>query len=576
MFAIGINLSPLTVLFIGSHLLRIWHCQADCIPKAPEVNRGHPFWSMRAFENLQYTNGFPIDFMGGIISQFMLNTTKCTGDLTTANKRACNFANIPQYCHFGMAQLSSLRDTSGNVTCPGSFLPDWSAQPKMNPPPKDLSSLQILTLKTARRLGENPPEWDPSFDQWFKDCADCEDMVNIGGIYLCNYTNYLQKFQYRTADPRIVEWDKSQQNLFSLYVYKFCTITWKLFIKTNSRVPRIHPFCPNPCSVRLGPCSKVENVIPPLKTPVLMHSVSESNCIVIGDGFYEGQYECLCRKGYFWNKDSKTCMPHDFCALNEAERRKNSSIEPICSEAGTLRCISFPPPETESQGSGDDSAGKELAPRYACVCRGGYMGPKCERLRDPCIESSKPGSVAGEQACRTYLGNKCTPHNGTDYYFCKCAENWVHDSTFPFPNCYKRRSICDRVICHNRGRCVSSSDQRAFLCLCEYGWHGRLCELPDVRHWLPWGPWTLCSAPLCGGRGWHSRTRECRVPVNNVTGLGQCQGNSVEFRPCRSGCPDPVRSYVPMIKLIIFFGCCLLTLQASVGFIYLLLKMEYL
>lgn len=60
-------------------------------------------------------------------------------------------------------------------------------------------------------------------------------------------------------------------------------------------------------------------------------------------------------------------------------------------------------------------------------------------------QSGVTGGVPGEQACRTYLGNKCTSHNGTNFYFCKCTENWMHDTAWPFPNCYKRRAICDRV-----------------------------------------------------------------------------------------------------------------------------------
>ncbi|VDQ02370.1 unnamed protein product [Trichobilharzia regenti] len=52
---------------------------------------------------------------------------------------------------------------------------------------------------------------------------------------------------------------------------------------------------------------------------------------------------------------------------------------------------------------------------------------------------------------------------------------------------------------------------------------------------LPWESWTTCSAPLCGGQGWISRKRRCRVPVNETTGLGKCSGNTLELRPCKTG-----------------------------------------
>ncbi|KAF5405615.1 Cadherin tumor suppressor [Paragonimus heterotremus] len=568
----------LQVCFHMLSFLTVIDCGKQCTPVAANHTRESPFWSMRALENLRYPYGYPLDFMGGIIGHFLVNHTKCTGKLSQHDALVCIYGNIPKYCHYGLAQMA-LVPNDGHIKCPGTFMPDLSSQPEHTNVPKNLSVMQIISLKTARELGEDLPEWKESLLESFKKCAECDGMQDIGGIYVCDYSKYLKNFEYTVSDPRVFSWDKSQQNIFALYVYYFCTVTWPTYIRNNPEKVHLtyHPFCPNPCSVRRSPCSKLANTLPAMNNPHILNSISESNCVRQNYGFYEGEYECLCRKGFVWNHEAKVCEAPDLCALNEEQQKRDSSVKPICSKRGTLRCISFHPPPTEKEKTDEFLlTGVQQVVRFSCVCRDGYMGQRCDRLRDPCIESGKPGAVSGEQACRTYLGNKCTPHNGTDYYFCKCAENWVHDPTFPFPNCYKRRTICDRVICRNRGTCVGSADQRAFLCICEYGWYGRLCELPDVRHWMPWGAWTLCSAPLCGGRGWHSRSRECRVPVSNATGLGQCEGNSLELRPCRSGCPDPVRSYVPMIKLIIFFGCCLLLLQASVGMIYVLLQMEYL
>lgn len=471
-----------------------------------------------------------------------------------------------------------LKAGEGDAKCPGDNIPQLDTQGKTIPVPYNRSTIQVIPLTITNDIQSFDENWRMDLPEYFTKCGACTDMISIGGLYVCDYSKFLSVFQYTVRNPSVISWDQSEQNVFSLYVYYFCTIAWPEFIKDNPNTlhPKHHPFCPNPCSVRLNPCSKVPNAIPAIKTPQILSSISASNCILVNNGLFEGEYECLCRQGYVWNKHAKTCEAPDLCARNAEERKKNPLVQPICSEKGTLRCVSFPPPPSEHEKDDDFYlTGAHIAARYACVCRNGFMGQRCDRLRDACIESGRPGTVSGEQACRTYLGNKCTPHNGTDYYFCKCAENWVHNPAYPFPNCYKRRTICDRIICRNRGTCVGSADQRAFLCVCEYGWHGRLCELPDVRHWLPWGSWTLCSAPLCGGRGWQSRSRECRVPVNNITGLGQCDGNSVEYRPCRSGCPDPVRSYLPMIKLIVFFACCLLILQFAVGVVYVLLQMEY-
>ncbi|CAH8867467.1 unnamed protein product [Trichobilharzia szidati] len=186
------------------------------------------------------------------------------------------------------------------------------------------------------------------------------------------------------------------------------------------------------------------------------------------------------------------------------------------------------------------------------------------------MKNTLPGRVSGNEACRTYLGNRCNPVNGSNYYTCTCIGDYKYSPEYPFYNCYGRKSICDNVICRNRGTCISSQDGYNFICQCQYGWGGRYCEEPDIRQWLPWESWTTCSAPLCGGQGWTSRKRRCRVPVNETTGLGKCAGNTLELRPCKTGCPDSTEKYIPMIKMFLLFAACLIGLQLLVGFIFIL------
>ncbi|TPP56504.1 Cadherin tumor suppressor [Fasciola gigantica] len=530
---------------------------------------------VHVFEEYKYVYGFTPDFIGGSIGTVFIQNKTCNPNkLDDLKQIGCKIAVVQSYCHFDENETSMFTGNESKTPfCPLNETDQSGTSPQFKP---------IRFVEVSQPLKEGLGQYDGArqerFRKYFEECAeDCTKLISVGGIWLCDYKPFLDIYNGKLISKKFITWDMSWNKWLELYLYWFCRVSLPILrdkFKDNVEL-KAHPFCPNPCSIRRSHCSRLEHTLQPELSSNALYAFSQSNCLKLGKGAFEMEYECLCAPGYSWNSHSRTCSTDDVCAT-KVQKDSSSEKEP-CSKLGTVRCVTIPPEkpgvlQTEELFMQQ----RMMRNKHHCVCRPGFMGRRCERLKDACIESPSPGQLPGEQACRDFLGNKCRAQNGTNYYFCHCTESWGPDNSYGFPNCYKRRSICDRIICRNRGTCVGSPDQSTYGCQCEEGWTGALCQIPDVRQWLPWGTWTVCSAPFCGGLGWHSRTRECRVPVNESTGFGLCVGNKLEYRPCKSGCIYPLRSYVPMIKVILMFAACLLVLQLSVSLIYALLYMNYL
>ncbi|CAL8068505.1 unnamed protein product [Calicophoron daubneyi] len=518
------------------------------------LNGSNQWEPMKIFE-YKFVYGFPADFIGSDIGTFYMTSASIkesskkpspVNKTESQNEKQGNnsFKYSSPIFEYNPKSEEELYSNTGNTNSPTNL---------EIYPFTDQSFYSTSTVDKAR--------------DYFTRCANEKEklLVRFGGMVLCNYRDF-----YKILDGPLPEhyygWTRDSVTKTQLYVYWFCRVTVPKLQEKDKEAARV--FCPNPCSVKISRCSLTENTVTAIMSPKLLYSISESNCVKENDGFFEGDYKCICREGYTWKPSNKACSPTDACAMD-------GQRDP-CDPEGTLHCVSFVPPTIEDESTAQrETLAIKMKAHYHCVCRPGYMGYRCERPRDACIESGLITQGSGEQACRTFLGNQCIPHPGTDHYSCKCFGIWMHDNRYPFPNCYQRRQICDRILCHNRGTCRSSVDQTTFDCQCEYGWSGKLCEKPDVRQWMPWGRWTTCSAPVCAGQGWQSRTRKCRVPVNKVTGLGRCVGNTVEFRPCRSGCVDAIQIYTPIVKIILYFAVCLVMLQFAAGLIYALLQMEF-
>ncbi|KER20154.1 hypothetical protein T265_11236 [Opisthorchis viverrini] len=123
-----------------------------------------------------------------------------------------------------------------------------------------------------------------------------------------------------------------------------------------------------------------------------------------------------------------------------------SRWELYCDEKGTQRR--------------DYVEGKEI-----CVCRESHMGPRCEKLRDPCIDTSDPRMLAGNAACNSPEGGMCFGYLGSNAYKCNCSNGYMSDAAYPHSNCLRLRDSCLSRVCVY-GDCISSKDGQVGLSVC--------------------------------------------------------------------------------------------------------------
>ncbi|KAG5441093.1 hypothetical protein CSKR_108210 [Clonorchis sinensis] len=584
----------LSILLV-SITLCIVYCFPDCKPKEIKHNLDEP-WKLDPFKYVNFMYGYSPDFLGGLIGTVLMEEFPCKLD---AESKACRFFIIPKYCHMDLKLRKNLTSTSDRAQCPPPFL-------KLTP--KDVQREKSWMIKSAvtRQVGQYDTRRITNLERFFEQCiANCTGLKVIAGTKHCDLLSFVNLLsEGRKLGSNQLSWDMSAENVYGLYLYWLCSFAWSKLQQANTVDMGLLALCPNPCSLRRGVCSRVPDSLPAVHTSPVMYAISESNCIRLGTDLLKDSFECLCKPGYKWSHENKQCNKIDLCAedTNLYNLGLLSEEERLCSTVGTLRCVALHSQplkrpynyELEEQYSRD----LQLVSNHHCVCRPGYMGYRCHRLRDACIESETVGHPPGNSACRTFLGNKCKSVVGTNRYHCECLGRSKQNGSLPFANCYLQKAICDEIICRNRGSCVHSPDNSAFRCICTFGWYGDFCELRDVRvcH-IPrtvnlmggrasevasslcitrsaWHSWSVCSSTICAGPGWQRRERNCRIPVNKSTGFGECRGHHFELRPCDIGCLHPLQSFLPTAKLVVLFSIYLLGLQLAVGIVYLLLRFE--
>ncbi|KAH8856753.1 Cadherin tumor suppressor [Schistosoma japonicum] len=519
------------------------------------------------FKNIMY--GFPVNIIGGLVPTVKLQFIHCTPEnALNWSMIDCQALYIPSYCHFAYEQIDLLKNTSSqSIKCNQYIESRMTSNRWIKEAYK--KSTRIVKIDVNDTTTDN-------IRQYFMKCGqELQYFINNNSslMPLCDWDNYVKLFSNDDSfsiykQPNIISY------FSAIYTYYFCTIAWPEQQKKTG-VKLRHILCPNPCSYGIAKCSGKQHVRKSISQTNKLVFASMTNCITTGLGVFEQDYKCLCEAGYSWNSDTESCEIDDPCIVDQILTGGKQGIkdkDKLCDPKGTLRCIYT----LHRDASHKDIYYHQsmLGLHYSCICHPKYMGYRCDRLKNPCIENSLPNRIPGNEACRIYLGNKCNPINGTNYYTCSCVGNYKHSSKYSFYNCYESKNICDSIICRNKGTCISSEDGKHFLCSCEYGWHGKYCEYPDIRQWLPWNPWSICSAQMCGGHGWQSRNRECRIGVNETSGFGKCLGNTIEVRPCSAEYPDFAKTYIPLIKTFLLFTCSLISLYLSVSIIRLLIRSE--
>ncbi|CAL8068513.1 unnamed protein product [Calicophoron daubneyi] len=492
-------------------------------------------WDVNIFKKNEYQFGYPLDFIGNKVP-----TKKVTYSNPAEFRKLAGVTHVVWlaglFCHHPLSEYTKMRHASCNA-------------------PKD-TDVRIPVI-----YGNNEIRWD-NLENYFKLCKS----KTVLNMQMCGFSDFVKLLPKVGNFSNRLYYPGDTEDYLALYSYHFCRKALPAW-RRESLDSRTHALCPNPCSVKVQTCSKTPNTMSFNRTSPTLNLVSEINCLPIDQGFYKEDYACICSPGYVWDSGTKRCWPMNFCA----EYGKNQpSLGITCYPFGTKRCVNMPATGLTGEFQSEDWP---LRIGHTCICREGHMGARCSERRNACLEVDGYKRVPGNQACRTYLGNLCIPENGTNVYLCKCSNQWEYDRKLAFPNCYKRKHVCDSVVCHHSGRCVGSADERSFICLCEYGWDGKYCETPDVRYWLPWCSWTTCSGLLNGGMGWRSRTRRCRVHLKDTEDLGHCKGNTVEFQPCKFGSIYGIKPYVNIMKIVLLFAACLALLQLLVGMIFAVLNL---
>nr|CDS27687.1 EGF region [Hymenolepis microstoma] len=393
----------------------------------------------------------------------------------------------------------------------------------------------------------------------------------------CGYTEFLSslfgKINFGDGKESILIPPVDNRTLSSLFWFLFCKHTWSSVIRrlgVNGLEYNYHPSCPNPCArYHDNPCLGRPNVFQLKKVIVdrtderqdrffgaqICRQVMDPHGLPGYASMSNQAYECICKTGYRWSNQTRSCV-----LVNGCEQ------ELTCDPRGTRICISSVTTITSIK-----------ALPFTCLCHPGFMGPRCEKKRDACIENENPEQMSGNQACRVFLGNTCEPRIGTNFYTCYCGGLFTSDKMVSFPNCFLRKPICSSVICH-RGDCVASKDQLNYICVCQMGWRGRHCEIPDIRMWLPWEGWSGCSAAVCTGLGWRHRIRHCRANLSKLeeegVDKGLCEGEATQRQLCKATCPAAITPYLLCLRIIVVFclGCVILVV--AVGMMFLRVRVE--
>ncbi|CAH8652283.1 unnamed protein product [Schistosoma rodhaini] len=522
-------------------------------------------WKLKnnGFVNMDY--GLPVNIIGGLIATVKLQFIRCKPEKVRYWTMVdCQALYIPSDCHFTYEQINLLKNTSKSINCSqhvkSKLIPNrWTKE-------VDKKSTQVVEIRVDSAIT------NMKLKAFFLHCGkDLAYFNNNSLIQLCDWDNYIELVS-NINSLDVYGYINTSSIISVIYIYYFCTITWSELQKKSENKMR-HILCPNSCSYGAVRCSGKPHVIKSVSNIKKSIPASIGDCIPIRLGVFDHEYKCLCEKGYSWNSDTRSCEIEDPCTLDQIlsiEAYKIKGKDRLCDPKGTLRCI-----YTQYYRNKDIFGYQiRLTLHYSCICHPQFMGYRCDRLRNPCIENNLPNRVPGNEACRTYLGNKCNPINGTNHYTCTCVGNYKYSQKYSFYNCYERKNICDSILCQNKGMCVSSGDGKQFLCLCEYGWGGKYCTEPGIRQWFPWSPWSECSAAFYEDHGWKSRARECRLLGNESIYLGKCSGNEMELRTCIGRFPDFTKEYLPTIKVLLMFVCYLITLHLFVDIIYFLLQPE--
>nr|CDS19975.1 EGF type 3 [Echinococcus granulosus] len=346
------------------------------------------------------------------------------------------------------------------------------------------------------------------------------------------------------------------ENMPVVFLFWWCVNSWVTFRRMNSNEDAftalqlkrsLLQFCPSPCLAK--PCRWIPGVDMP------------NVCNVVGP--FEDDYECICRKDFVWDQETRTCKAINPCFVR--------SYTP-CSAVGTLTCVALDMQHPK------------------CICKAEYMGKDCAQLRNACLTRFNETEPNGNKNCGVAQGNICNPLLGTDFYKCICATGWAPSPQLPYDNCALFNDPCGTgtmeeeeegttngtratipkvlasITCQHGGYCISSADFSRAACLCpttlggDQMYTGTYCETPRGV-WSSWTQSSECREKSCGISRYRWRRRQC---LNDTTYTEDsssvpskkphpCFGISEEILPCDELLPCSTLRMTGLFRNEIFY-----------------------
>ncbi|CAH8450935.1 unnamed protein product [Dicrocoelium dendriticum] len=247
-------------------------------------------------------------------------------------------------------------------------------------------------------------------------------------------------------------------------------------------------------------------------------------------GIFAHEYWCECGTDKIWDIESYACLPREMYDLRRGKPHPESVGlrkcygKVYCNLNGTLFCRQ----DVENQ-------------RHFCICKPHYQGTRCDETVDACknriMHPYLPNGgllIAGNQACKINVeGNVChafITEENDPAFSCHCGSpEWSPDPSLPYDNCFKRRSMCDSVICVH-GKCVTSASGFHPYCVCDSGYSGSMCD-EWTGTWTNWSPWDKCR-PACGSVRYSIRFRDCQLSNEEMDDRRMCVGAPIEYQQC--------------------------------------------
>ncbi|RWS25534.1 nidogen-1-like protein, partial [Leptotrombidium deliense] len=304
------------------------------------------------------------------------------------------------------------------------------------------------------------------------------------------------------ASRQMLTYDDKEQivRYTGMYAVSPLNSNEKANLKNNVNFSLLHPLGDDPCIRAKDTCG------------------AHSTCIVDGSSF-----KCVCQKGFEMNRDSKSCVDVDECALN----RHVCDVNAVCSNAiGRYDCRCRPGFKGDGFRCEREQSCEELRchPTLAmcvknangeneCVCKDGYRGNGrvCESINEV------DGMDCYGMLCDKNAACLEDPEEGPGFK-CYCKEGYSGTGEY----CVPEHDVCET--CHQFAECLFDRQTRTNYCACRRGYtgDGYTCAVEDCNTASNCHPKAQCIQDT------HSRRYNCQCLPGYIGNGFQCREDTAE------------------------------------------------